>query len=131
MYNSENTLELLKKLAELRSDSYEINWEEWQNFESEIKDIEKYIDSGIEEYENLFLEYSEMVKDDVYDEEIDAEQFTRFEEIIDELIKGYIYKSLYNKKKAIEEFISSIQQVKSTPSEFIFINILEGVDASK
>ena len=108
MYNSENTLELLKKLAELRSDSYEINWEEWQNFESDIKDIEKYIDSGIEEYENLFLEYSEMVKDDVYDEEIDAEKFNRFEEIIDELIKGYIYKSLYNKKKAIEEFISSI-----------------------
>jgi len=108
MYNSENTLDLLKKLAELRSDSYEINWEEWQNFESQIKDIEKYIDSGIEEYENLFLEYSEMVKDDVYDEEIDAEKFSRFEEIIDELIKGYIYKSLYNKKKAIEEFISSI-----------------------
>ena len=115
MSNNETTLELLRKLGEIKADSYEINWDEWQLFESEANNIEKLIDSGIAEYEELFLEYSEKINNEEYDildedSEIDydSEEFRRFEEIIDQLVKGYIYRSMCKKKKAIEDFISSI-----------------------
>ena len=47
------TLELLRKLAELRSESYEINWEEWEQYE-DMMDIEASVEHGIEDYEKKF-----------------------------------------------------------------------------
>jgi hypothetical protein len=109
MYNREATLQLLKKLAELKAESYEINWEEWEhNLDSE--QLESMVDAGVEESEQYFLSMEiDEASDDYYDDNGLAEEKTKvLEMLIDDLITGYIYQNMLRKKKAIEEFISSI-----------------------
>lgn len=99
------TLEMLRKLAELRSESYEINWEEWEQYE-DMMDIEATVDNGIEDYEKKFYAMADEM--DPYGGEMDEEQVSELEEIIDTLISSYVVKTMFAKKRAIEEFISSI-----------------------
>lgn len=105
MANHETTLQLLRKLGELRSESYEINWDEWDHFSDE-SEVEEMINLGIQEYEEKFTEMSNSL--DYYEEEIDESQQKDLETIIDALVQGYIYQHLMQRKRKIEEFISSI-----------------------
>lgn len=104
MSNHAHTLELLKKLAELRSDSYEINWEEWEQYE-DMMDIEATVDRGIHEYEDKFNSISDDL--DPYGPELDEEKREELEQIIDTLLSSYLVKTMFAKKRAIEELISS------------------------
>lgn len=105
MSNHKTTLDLLKKLGELRSESYEINWEEWENLDNSNDLLEK-VDGGLQEYEEKFLLLAEDT--DFYEDEINEEKVQELEEIIDTLIQGYVVQHMFKKKKAIEDFISSI-----------------------
>lgn len=105
MSRHETTLELLRKLGELRSESYEINWDEWDHFSDE-DEMEELINLGIKEYEEKFTEMASSL--DYHEEEIDESQQKDLETIIDGLIQGYIYQHLMQRKRKIEEFISSI-----------------------
>ena len=105
MPNHETTLELLKKLGELRSESYEINWDEWDHFYDEAE-VEEMINLGIQEYEEKFVEMADSMS--YYEEEIDEDTARDLENIIDVLVQGYIYQHLMQRKRKIEEFISSI-----------------------
>ena len=105
MSNHAHTLELLKKLAELRSDSYEINWEEWEQYE-DMMDIEATVDDGIQDYEKKFHAIADEMNP--YDDGVDEDKMTELEEIIDTLISSYVVKTMFAKKRAIEEVISSI-----------------------
>jgi hypothetical protein len=109
MYNRESTLQLLKKLAELKAESYEINWEEWEeNLDSE--QLETMVNAGVEESEKYFMNMKlDQPSDDYdYDNGLDEKKTQELELLIDDLITGYIYQTLLQKKKTIEEFISSI-----------------------
>ena len=99
------TLELLRKLAELRSDSYEINWEEWEQYE-DMMDIEASVEHGIEDYEKKFYAIADEMEP--YGEEQNEEKVSELEEIIDTLISSYVVKTMFAKKRAIEELISSV-----------------------
>lgn len=102
MYNNEQTLELLRKLGELRSENYEIDWDEWEHFDNDT--MEYMVSSGVEEYETKFSEIADKISElDVYEENTAKE----LEEVIDGLIMGYVYQTLLRKKKAIEDFIST------------------------
>ena len=105
MPNHETTLELLRKLGELRSESYEINWDEWDHFYDE-DEVEEMINLGIKEYEEKFTEMADSL--DYYEDEIDETQAKNLEDVIDVLVQGYIYQHLMQRKRKIEEFISSI-----------------------
>lgn len=109
MYNRETTLELLKKLAELKAESYEINWEEWEE-NLDADQLEEMVNAGVEESEKYFLnmELNEPSDDYDYDNGLNEENTKALEMLIDDLITGYIYQTMLRKKKAIEEFISSI-----------------------
>ena len=109
MYNRESALHLLKKLAELKAESYEINWEEWEeNLDSE--QLETMVNAGVEESEQHFMnmELNQPSDDYDYDNGLNEEKTQALELLIDDLITGYIYQTMLRKKKAIEEFISSI-----------------------
>ena len=109
MYNRESTLELLKKLAELKAESYEINWEEWEeNMDGD--QLEQMVNAGVEESEQHFLNMEIDEPADVYNDDngMNEETTKALEMLIDDLITGYIYQTMLRKKKAIEEFISSI-----------------------
>ncbi len=97
------TLELLRKLGELRSESYEINWEEWDQ-ENMQEDLEEAVAQGVSQYEERFLDLA----DTLGDVELDEENVSELEEVIDVLVQGYVMQSMFRKKKAIEDFISSI-----------------------
>lgn len=99
------TLELLRKLAEIRSESYEINWEEWEQYE-DMMDIEASVENGIEDYEKKFYAIADEMEP--YGEEQDEEKVLELEEVIDTLISSYLVKAMFAKKRAIEELISSI-----------------------
>ena len=105
MPDHHHTLDLLKKLAELRSDSYEINWEEWEQYE-DMMDIEATVDRGIHEYEDKFNSISSDL--DPYSPEMDEDTQEKLEEIIDTLLSSYVVKTMFAKKRAIEELISSV-----------------------
>jgi len=101
MYNRESTLQLLKKLAELKAENYEINWEEWEeNLDSD--QLETMVNAGVEESEKYFMNM------ELNQPSLDEEKTQALELLIDDLITGYIYQTMLRKKKAIEEFISSI-----------------------
>lgn len=109
MYNRETTLELLKKLAELKAENYEINWEEWEdNMDSD--QLEEMVNAGVAESEQHFLNMEMNEPSDVYDYDngLSEENTKVLEMLIDDLVTGYIYQTMLRKKKAIEEFISSI-----------------------
>lgn len=109
MYNRESTLQLLKKLAELKAESYEINWEEWEeNLDSE--QLETMVNAGVEESEKYFMnmKLDQPSDDHDYDNGLNEQKTQALELLIDDLITGYIYQTMLRKKKAIEEFISSI-----------------------
>jgi len=104
MYNRESTLQLLKKLAEMKAENYEINWEEWEdNLDSE--ELESMVNAGVEEHEEHFMNLS---SDKYGENELSEDMAEELEQLIDDLIAGYIYQNMLQKKKAIEEFISSI-----------------------
>ena len=105
MSNHKHTLEMLRKLAELRSESYEINWEEWEQYE-DMMDIEATVDDGIQDYEKKFHAIADEMNP--YDDGVDEDKMTELEEIIDTLISSYVVKTMFAKKRAIEEVISSI-----------------------
>lgn len=105
MRNHETTLELLRKLGELRSESYEINWDEWGHFNDEAE-VEEMINLGIQEYEEKFAEMADSI--DYYEDEINEDAVKDLENIIDVLVQGYVYQHLMQRKRKIEEFISSI-----------------------
>jgi len=109
MYNRESTLELLKKLAELKAESYEINWEEWED-NMDGDQLEQMVNAGVEESEQHFLNMEIDEPADVYNDDngMSEETTKALEMLIDDLITGYIYQTMLRKKKAIEEFISSI-----------------------
>lgn len=109
MYNRETTLELLKKLAELKAESYEINWEEWEE-NLDADQLEQMVNAGVEESEKYFLNMEMADPADVYDDDngLNEENTKELEMLIDDLITGYIYQTMLRKKKTIEEFISSI-----------------------
>lgn len=109
MYNRESTLELLKKLAELKAESYEINWEEWED-NMDGDQLEQMVNAGVEESEQHFLNMEIDDPADVYNDDngMNEETTKALEMLIDDLITGYIYQTMLRKKKAIEEFISSI-----------------------
>lgn len=104
---NKQTLELLRKLGELRADSYEINWEQWEEENSDIEALVQDVENGILEYENKLIQASnelEMLSE--YDDE--NEKIQEAEELIDVLMQGYVLQTLFRRKKAIEEMISSI-----------------------
>lgn len=106
MSNHKKTLELLRKLGELRSEQYEINWDEWEG-KHDVEMLEEAIQVGIDDFEERFLKIADEM-DDYYNTELDEEKAMLLEEIIDTLVQGYVMQSMFRKKKAIEEFISSI-----------------------
>jgi hypothetical protein len=97
------TLELLRKLGELKSESYEINWEEWDQ-ENIEEDLEETVAEGVAKYEERFLDLA----DTLNDVELNEENVSELEEIIDVLVQGYVMQSIFRKKKVIEDFISTI-----------------------
>ena len=109
MHNRETTLELLKKLAELKAESYEINWEEWED-NMDGDQLEEMVNAGVAESEQHFLNMELNEPSDVYDYDdgLSEENTKALEMLIDDLVTGYIYQTMLRKKKAIEEFISSI-----------------------
>jgi hypothetical protein len=94
---------MLRKLGELRSENYEINWEEWENDNGDLAALESTVESGILDYEQRFLEMISASDDDM-----DDDKLSEAEEIVDTLIQGYVMHNLFSKKRAIEDFISSI-----------------------
>ena len=105
MSNHQNTLELLRKLGELRSENYEINWEEWEH-QTDTDELEAFIDAGIAECEKRFLDMADNL--DPYNEQLEEEQHQELEDLIEGLVQGYIYQTMLRKKKSIEDFISSV-----------------------
>jgi hypothetical protein len=105
MHSHRPTLELLRKLGELRSDSYEIDWDKWEDMDDTDLLIES-VNQGITDYESKFTELANSI--DFYKEEVNENQVHELEEIIDALIQGYLIQTLIGKKKAIEDFISTV-----------------------
>lgn len=100
------TLQLLRTMAELKADSYEINWEEWEQNQDSEK-LESLVEEGVATYEQHLLNMK-MLHEPPDENGLDEEQVEKLEMLIDELIDGYIYQFMLQKKKAIEELISSI-----------------------
>jgi hypothetical protein len=105
MSNSETILELLRKLGELRSENYEINWEQWESYDDN-DDIEERLKASIIEYEEKFADMSGSL--DYYEEELDEAKAQALEDVIDGLVQGYVFQHLLQRKRDIETFISSI-----------------------
>jgi len=105
MSNHQNTLELLRKLGELRSENYEINWEEWEH-QTDAAELEAAVDAGIAECEKRFLDMAGNL--DFYQEDLEEHQHQELEDLIEGLVQGYIYQTMLRKKKSIEDFISTV-----------------------
>lgn len=104
MSNHKQTLELLKKLGELRSENYEINWDDWDSYYS--GEYETMVNKGIEDYEAKFVEMADEI--DAYDDNVDEARAKELEDVIDILLQGYVFQHIFEKKRKIEDFISSI-----------------------
>jgi hypothetical protein len=98
-------LELLRKLGELKSEEYEISWEEWEGC-NDLDVLAESVIQGIEEYEDKFTSLSESIE--YYSTENNEEQVRELEDVIDALVQGYVLKTLFAKKKAIEDMLASI-----------------------
>ena len=91
------SLEYLKSIGESISEEYTINWELWTD--QETKNIEKRTEISLRYYEKLFNEFN-----------IHSEKHTiqMFEDILENLISGYVIQAIIAKKKAVEDLLSAI-----------------------
>lgn len=90
-------LQLLKLMAESTANTYVIEWDKWSD--EETAKIEKTNVILLKYYEKLFNEFN--IDDEKHTDEI-------FEDILENLISGYVVASIINRKKSIEKLISSI-----------------------
>jgi hypothetical protein len=90
-------LDFVKSVGESMANEYSINWESWT--EEETKRIEKEANISMKFYEKLFREFN-----------IDNEEHTveMFEDILENLVSGYVLLSIINRKKAVDELLSSV-----------------------
>lgn len=84
-------------MGESIADEYRIDWDKWD--ESETESLEKMVTISLKFYEKLFSEFNP-----------DKEEHTIeiFEEILENLISGYTLQTIIDRKKAVEELISTV-----------------------
>lgn len=98
-------LEFVKLLGERMAEEYEINWENWN--EKETTRLTTELSRALPVYEQMFTDF----KNDIYDEDEDVdneENAARLADILENLVSGYIIQHLLDRKKKVEDLISSI-----------------------
>jgi hypothetical protein len=99
--NSENSSELLfllQKIAEMESNHYAINWDNWEDNVIGT-DLERKVDITISSIEQQ-LETVNLDAEDSYSEETFK--------LCEALIEAYTARNLFHRKKNIETFLSTI-----------------------
>lgn len=87
-------LDIIKKLGEDVSAEYEINWEDWGP--ELTSKLEKELNEILPTYEKYFLAHPE------------DDNTLQLQHVVDDLIHGYALRHLINRKRYIEEVLSTI-----------------------
>lgn len=90
-------LEFLKSIGDSIADDYSINWELWTD--EETTRIEKQTEISLKLYEKMFNEFNP-----------DNEKHTveMFEDILENLISGYVLQTIISRKKAVDDLLSAV-----------------------